>query len=284
MDITLAKTFLAIADTGSFMEAADRLHVTQSAVSMRIKTLEETLGRKLFERSKAGAHLTPAGKQFQRHAMGLLRVWQHALLEVSLADQHSDHLTVGAQISLWEGLLLDWVAQLREQHSDLAVTATFGASSALIDRLVEGTVDIAVVYRAVARPGIEVEHLMDDELVLVSSEPNPSTRSDRSYVFVNWGPEFAADHADTYPKLSKTGLHLDLGAVGINYLIKTKSSGYFPLRIVQPLLKKRKLSIVKRARRFVYPVYAVYPEDRDEEAFDPILKSLREMAVSAAGQ
>ena len=284
MDVTLAKTFLAIAETGSFMEAANRLHVTQSAVSMRVKALEELLSRKLFERSKAGASLTPAGQQFQRHATALLRVWQHAQLEVSLADQHSDHLALGAQISLWEGFLLDWVARLREQRPDLAVTATFAASQVLIDRLVDGTVDIAVVYRAVARPGIEVEHLMDDELVLVSSVPSASTRSDQSYVFVNWGPEFAADHADTYPQLSRTGLHLDLGAVGINYLFKTKSSGYFPLRIVQPFLRKRKLTIVKRARRFVYPVYAAYPEERDEEAFAPILEGLREMAALAAGE
>jgi DNA-binding transcriptional LysR family regulator len=283
MDVTLAKTFLAIADTGSFMEAADRLHVTQSAVSMRIKSLEDALGRKLFQRSKAGASLTPAGQQFQRHATAILRVWQHAQLEVSLADQHSDHLAIGAQISLWEGFLLDWVAKLREQRPDLAVTASFAASQVLIERLVEGTIDIAVAYRAVARPGIEVEHLMDDELVLVSSEPRASTRSDRSYVFVNWGPEFAADHADTYPQLSKTGLHLDLGAVGINYLFKTQSSGYFPLRVVQPFLQKRKLTIIKRARRFVYPVYLAYPEERNEEAFAPILESLRVMAASTPG-
>ena len=60
MDVTLAKTFTAIAETGSFKDAADRLNVTQSTVSMRVKALEDVLGRRVFERSKLGARLTPA--------------------------------------------------------------------------------------------------------------------------------------------------------------------------------------------------------------------------------
>ena len=284
MDVTLAKTFMAIAETGSFKDAADRLHVTQSTISKRVKAQEDALGRRLFERSKAGARLTPAGEQFQRHAIAIVRVWHHAQLEVSLAQHHTDHLAVGAQISLWEGFLLNWVAWLRTQRSDLAITATFAPSQVLMDRLAEGTIDLAIVYRAQARPGIEVEHLMDDELVLVSSEETASLKSIGSYVFVNWGPEFSADHADTYPNLSNTGLQLDLGAVGISYLLNTESTGYFPLRIVEPLISEKRLHLVKRARRFVYPVYAAYPEERDAEAYAPILDGLREMAAATAGK
>ena len=60
MDITLARTFLEIVTTGNFLRAAERLHVTQTAVSARMRALEELLGRKLFVRNKAGASLTPA--------------------------------------------------------------------------------------------------------------------------------------------------------------------------------------------------------------------------------
>lgn len=74
MDIELARTFLAVVETGSFVGAADRVHVTQSTVSMRIRSLEEQLGKPLFERGKTGASLTPAGVQFQRHALALVRV------------------------------------------------------------------------------------------------------------------------------------------------------------------------------------------------------------------
>ena len=55
MDINLARTFLTVAETGSFIEAARKMHVTQSTVSARVKVLEDLLGRPLFQRSKYGA-------------------------------------------------------------------------------------------------------------------------------------------------------------------------------------------------------------------------------------
>ena len=59
MDIELARTFVEIVSTGSFIKAADRLHVAQTTVSARVRFLEEQLGRPLFVRNKAGASLTP---------------------------------------------------------------------------------------------------------------------------------------------------------------------------------------------------------------------------------
>src|SRR5665647_1946887 len=113
MDVNLARTFLMVAETGSFIDAARKMNITQSTVSARIKGLEDLLGRPLFARSKSGAELTAAGEQFQKHALALVRVWQHAQLEVGLSDQHRDHLAVGAPISFWDGFLLKWVSWLR---------------------------------------------------------------------------------------------------------------------------------------------------------------------------
>jgi len=64
MDIELARTFLEIVSTGSFIRASERLHVGQTTVSARIRLLEQQLGQKLFIRNKAGAILTPAGERF----------------------------------------------------------------------------------------------------------------------------------------------------------------------------------------------------------------------------
>ena len=73
MDTELARTFLAVIGTGSFVAAAERIHVTQSTVSARIRTLEDQLGTPLFTRNKAGAALTDAGRRFQKHAALLVR-------------------------------------------------------------------------------------------------------------------------------------------------------------------------------------------------------------------
>ena len=73
MDTELARTFLAVIAAGNFITAAERLHVTQSTVSARIRALEDQLGCILFVRNKAGTVLTSAGRQFQRHAGTLVR-------------------------------------------------------------------------------------------------------------------------------------------------------------------------------------------------------------------
>jgi DNA-binding transcriptional LysR family regulator len=233
MDITLARTFLMVAETGSFIDAARKMNVTQSTVSARIKGLEDLFGRTLFDRSKNGAALTGAGEQFQKHALALVRLWQHAQLEVGLAGQHRDHLAVGAPAALWDGFLLKWIAWLRGNIPDIAISASASLPAVMIQRLLEGTLDLAVMYQPGQPPGFTIEHLFDEEFVLVTSVPAAQRRSLSDYVFVDWGPDFQQDHAAAYPEYTNPGLNLDLGPVGIDYLLSNECSGYFPARNVR---------------------------------------------------
>ncbi len=108
MDIEFARTFLAVVATGNFVGAAKRLHVTQSAVSMRIQTLENLLGACLFLRGRAGAQLTPAGRRFLRHANILVRTLEQARHEVGLPAGFRGSLTLRGRIALF---LPQWVAK-----------------------------------------------------------------------------------------------------------------------------------------------------------------------------
>jgi DNA-binding transcriptional LysR family regulator len=275
MDINLARTFLMVAETGSFIDAARRLNITQSTVSARIKVLETELGRAMFERSKMGAVLTDAGEQFRRHALALVRVWQHAQMEIGLTERHRDHLAMGAPPGLWDGFLLRWLAWMRRTMPDIAVSAASGQTTVLTQRLIEGTLDLAVMYRPVPPPGLALEHLFDDELVLVRGARSSTKKGNADYISISWGPEFEFDHATAFPELRNPGLRLDIGSAGLDYMIGHELSGYAPLRLIRPHLARGRVKLVRRARRFVYPVYMVYPEDRDQEAFQPILESLR---------
>jgi len=281
----MARTFLAVVDTGSFIAAAEQVHVTQSTVSTRIKSLEEQLGKTLFVRNKAGAVPTPAGLQFQRHAQMLVRVWQQARLEVALPSGYQTVLAVGGQYSLWDGFLLRWLPWMRAHAPEIALHAQLAPSGGLMQLMIDGTLDLAVMYTPQSRPGFEVEHLFEEELVLVSSEPRPSRELSERYVYVNWGPEFQADHALNYPDRSATGLFFDLGTLGLNYLLENSASGYFPRRVVAPYVADRMLRVVRSAPAFTYPTYAVYPTDSDPEIFGVALSGLREIArrASAAG-
>ena len=96
MDIELARTFLEIVSTGSFIRASERLNVAQTTVSARIRLLEQQLGRPLFVRNKSGATLTPAGERFLRYAPTFVQLWQRARHQVALPPGHRAALTIGS--------------------------------------------------------------------------------------------------------------------------------------------------------------------------------------------
>ena len=275
MDVSLARTFLVVAETGSFIDAARKMNITQSTVSARIKGLEDLLGRPLFTRSKSGAELTGAGELFQKHALAMVRVWSQAQLQVSLADKHPEHISIGAPASLWSDFLLKWVSGLRLHIPGIAVSAMADVSSALGQRLIDGTLDLAVMYRPSPPPGLTIEHLFDEEFVLVTSGKANTRRMGADYLVVNWGAEFLQDHGAAFPELSMPALTLDLGPLGLDYMLSNECTGYFPQRMVRSLVSRGRLREIKRSRRFVYPVYMVYPETRNEEAYEPILERLR---------
>lgn len=282
MDIDLARTFLAVVDSGSFVEAARRVHVTQSTVSTRIRSLEERLGKPLFERSKAGAVLTTAGAQFQKHAVALLRVWEQARLEVSLPAGYQAALTVGGQYSLWDGFLTDWLARMRKDAPEVAIRTFSGISSALMQRLVEGTLDIGVMYTPQSRPGFELEMLFEEELVLVSSEAQlPEGRGGGlgpNYIYIDWGPEFQVDHSLNFPDLVTPGLYMEIGSLGLKYLLQNRASAYLPRRLVQQPLAEGRLRLVPQAPAFHYPAYVVRPVAGNPEVLRLVLANLRSAA------
>ena len=152
----------------------------------------------------------------------------------------------------------------------------------LTQRLIEGTLDLAVMYRPTQPPGLTIEHLFDEEFVLVTSVPPTQRRSSADYVFIDWGPDFQQDHSAAYPEFTNPGLNLDLGSAGIDYLLGNECSGYFPHRLVRTHIARGRLRQPSRARKFVYPVYMVYPEARNEEAYEPFLSSLKRQAAKFA--
>ncbi len=280
MDINLARTFLEIVTTGNFLRAAERLHVTQTAVSARVRTLEELLGRKLFVRNKSGASLTPAGEQFRRYAQTLVQVWERARQQVAVPPGRRAVVTVASELSLWDPLMLDWLLWMRRAAPQLALRAEVGFPGSLMDQVAEGILDIAVVYAPHQRPGLRIELLIEEKLVLVTTSRRGQTQRPTDHVFVDWGPEFAAQHNLAFPGLSNSGVFVSLGPLGREYLIEAGGYGYFRLNVIRRHLKSGRLRVVAGAPEFLYPAYAVYSETADAKIVTPALAGLRHVAGS----
>jgi DNA-binding transcriptional LysR family regulator len=199
LDITTARTFLEIVKTGSFVRAAGNLNITQTAVSARIRGLEQQLDRKVFIRNKAGARLTPAGDQFLRFATSLVQIWDRARRSVATAPGKETVVTIGAELSQWNPLMRHWLMWMRREHPELAISAHIDSAERLMEEVQEGALDFAILYAAPARPGVIAELLFEERLVLVRTTPDDQPMRPEDHVEVDWGEDFAASYHAAFP-------------------------------------------------------------------------------------
>ncbi len=282
MDIEQARTFLAIAAHGSFLEASNRLHVTQSTVSARIQHLEADLGARLFVRNRAGATLTPAGRRFLQHAKTLVLTVEQARHDVGLPSRYRASVRIGGRIALWEGFLPRWVGWMRAAAPDVSIRSEIGFEEDLMRRLVEGTLDICLMYTPSHAPGLVVEHLFDETLVMVSS--NPKTQwPDENYIYVEWGPGFYAKHRESFPDLSRPPQVVNIGWLGVQLILANGGSCFLPIRMAQPFIDAGQIHRVRNGPEFTHPAYMVFPREADSEVQRQALHGLRELATEIAG-
>jgi len=277
MDIDQARTFLAINAHGSFLEAARRLHLTQSTVSARIKRLEDELGVRLLVRNRTGTRLTGPGRRFLQHAKRLVLTAEQARDEVGLAERFHGSLRVGARIALWENFLPQWVGWLRAADADVAVRSEIGFEEDLMRRLVEGTLDLALMYTPTHASGLVIEHLFDERLVLVSTRAD-DTGPGADYVYVDWGQGFYTRHAQSYPELERPAQSVNIGWLGVQLLLHNGGSCFLPLRMAEPLIAAGRLHRVADSPRFDHPVYVIYPRESVNPVLELAVQGLRKFA------
>jgi DNA-binding transcriptional LysR family regulator len=278
MDISLAKTFLEVVATGSFVGAAERLHLTQTAISARVRLLEDQVGRRLFVRNRAGARLTPAGERFQHYATTLVQVWERARQQIALPPGRANLVGIGGELSLWNPLLVDWMLWMREHQPDVAVRVTVDGPERLLDRVQDGSLDVAVLYSPPPRPELVLELLAEEKLILVATGEGGVRPQD--YVFVDWGEPFATSHATAFPDLANAGISISLGPLALSYLLAVGGAGYFRSAAAQPYLDDGRLVRVPAAPEFAYSIYAVYSTRIATDVIQAVRDGLR---LCAAG-
>lgn len=280
MDTELARTFLTVVAAGNFSAAASRLFVTQSTVSARIAALETRLGCRLFERHQGGTTLTPQGRWFQAHAATLVRTVERARQEIGIAAGFSASITIGGRIGIWESVLLPVLPRLREAAPELAVRCEIGFEDDLMQGLIEGRLDIGVMFTPQNRPGLIVQPLYEETLVYVCTDPDDPALPGAGYVHVDWGPEFATRHSATFPHHGGAAVGVNVGWLGLQHILAGYGCGYFPLRLVRKALDEGRLHRRRDAPDFQLPAYLVYPAAPNPETVGLALDLIRQAASS----
>jgi LysR family transcriptional regulator, nitrogen assimilation regulatory protein len=174
MDLRQLRYFVGIVQAGSVSRAADRLHVAQSAISHHLGMLEAELDRKLVKRGPKGILLTEAGSVLYRHAEAILRHLEFAKRDSQSAPNKvpSGRVSIGLPHAIASILSYELFVRVRSVYPQIALHLSDGNSSLLRERLLNGRLDIAVLFADRHERGLAVEPLLLDELFYVTADPD----------------------------------------------------------------------------------------------------------------
>lgn len=167
LDIDQLRTFIAIAETGSFTKASDVVHKTQSAVSMQMKRLEERVGKPIFARDGRASRLTDEGERLLDYARRIVKLNMEAMASLSNAEL-SGRVRLGVPDDYADRYLPEIMARFSHTHANVELTVVCDPSTDLVDRIDTGDLDLAIVTDC-EMMGRDVEIVRREPLLWVGS-------------------------------------------------------------------------------------------------------------------
>lgn len=262
MDTELLKTFLEVSRTRHFGRAAEALYLTQSAVSFRIRQLENQLGVNLFTRHRNNIRLTTAGEKLLPYAETLMNTWQAARKEVAHTSRHNE-FSIGASASLWECMLNAWLGrlyQLQEPQSGLQFEARIAQRQSLVKQLHERQLDLLITTEAPKMDEFSSQLLGHFTLALYCSSP-ARKKSELNYLRLEWGPDFQQHEtgliaADEVPVLTTSSAEL-----ARQQLSALNGCSWLPVNWAN---EKGGLHTVADSATLSRPLYAIWLQNSDK--------------------
>ncbi len=168
MDTRQLAAFCAVVERKSFSQAAERLGVTQPAVSLQIRSLEQRLGRQLLDRSGRRVEPTEAGRRLYASAQRVLAAEEHLLEELDADDEGviTGTLELGASTGPGGTVVPLLLCEFQEQYPDVRVRLTVSDTQTVVDRVAERELELGIVGAGRRHRGVAFEPFFRDEVVL----------------------------------------------------------------------------------------------------------------------
>ncbi len=167
MNLRFVEAFYWVVSLKSITAAADRLCITQSAMSARIATLEAELGVLLLDRRDKQFRLTVAGMRFFNHAQRLLALHHEIKGEMGVGAQRAISLRIGAIESVLHSWLIEWVQHMRANSPEFELELTVETTPVLVDQVQRGALDLAFAALPAAGEHLRSRALPAMEMVFV---------------------------------------------------------------------------------------------------------------------
>lgn len=260
MDLELLRTFLEVSRTRHFGQAAEGLHLTQAAVSARIKSLEQILDVHLFDRVKRDIRLTPEGNRLVRHANLLIAEWRKTRQEITAGGAVAQ-LSVGGGVRLWDILLHNWLIHLRRERPDIALIVESHSPEVMTRKLLDGVLDLAFMLEPAQLDVLHIKQAAILRLLMTSDQVGRSVGEalEGDFLMVDWGLAHALNHRRLFPDAPEPHVRLANAGMALHHLTTLGGTAYLPESLVQEKLQNGELYLVEDAPIIELTVYAVYP-------------------------
>ena len=253
MQIKAIETFLCVAEAGGFHAAARKMNVTQTAVSARIRLIEEETGKPLFTRGAGGTNLTEFGQQFRPYAEQMMSLWSFASRDLPKKAQNRAALRLGAQLSIWDPLLVNLAVRFEQRFGQLLLTLNYDHDLNMVEAVATHVLDAAITHEHPHDPRVQSQELHPERLILVT------TPACVDPVFVNLElGEVYQDHVRSAARRA-TGQTVFLGncMMALRYVLRRGGIGYFPEYVIRDQLMAGDLAPVAGALDLLLPLYLV---------------------------
>jgi LysR family transcriptional regulator, carnitine catabolism transcriptional activator len=182
MNITIkqVKCFVAVAKSRSFADACNFMHLSQPALSIAIRNLEESLGGKLLARTTRTVTLTPEGEVFYKLAKQLLSDWESSLDEVcSLFTLKRGRLNIAAMPTFAGTLLPSLLSEFQHSYPDINITVHDIVAERVVDEVLNGRIELGITFEPGYIDGIDFQPLFLDDFVAVFPPDHPLIKKKR---------------------------------------------------------------------------------------------------------
>ena len=174
MDDHKLRVFCSVAETRSFSKASKAMYLTQPAISLQVRALEEQLGTKLFRRSNKAVSLTETGEILYRHAKKILAAYAAIEKEINEATGLvKGKLLIGASTTLATYYLPNIIVEFKKRYPDILVDFERGNTQNIVESILKARIDLGLVEGEVRDQRLVVEKMDSDELLLVVHSKHP---------------------------------------------------------------------------------------------------------------
>jgi len=298
MNLRFLEAFYWVASLGSATRAAEKLSLTQAAVSSRILALEEELGVALFDRRDRRLHLSVDGQRLLVHALRLLDLQRDIRRDLGVEDQGPPVLRIGAIESIAHTWLVELLGRLRERYPQTRLELTVETSQLLDEHLRRGLIDLAILAMSVNGDSLRHRVLPPLPMVFASRRP-PGQR-------VGWVRRRPADLAleqiltfqrGSQPHSATIDLFREHGAAvphlhnvsSVSAMLRLVERGFgvatLPRAVVEPLVRSGALSIVRtEADLAALPLFVSWRPDPAADTLERVVAEVTAMAGQHAAQ